>query len=154
MTGLTLVELLVTVLLLSVVASAVLPIVHVTNQRAKETELRRSLRDLRAAIDAYKRAVDEGRIAKNADESGYPRTLDDLVRGVPNAKVPGGPRMYFMRRIPRDPLAEESVTDSVQSWGKRSYESGPNDPKEGADVFDVYSKSVKVGVNRIPYREW
>ncbi len=148
--GFSLVELLVTVAILSVLALGALPLAELTVQRAKESELRSALRDLRSAIDAYKRAADEGRVAKAVDSSGYPPSLDDLVQGVVDAKDPAKRRIYFLRRLPRDPLGD----DSAPGWGLRSYASAADSPQAGRDVYDIYSRSSAVGLNGVPYRAW
>jgi len=152
--GFSLIELIATVAIVAVLASAAVPMLEVSSRRAKETELRTALRTIRDGIDAYKRAVDEGRIERKADESGYPRSLDDLVRGVPDAKSPDRRRLYFLRRIPRDPFAPEQARRAAEGWGLRSYVSPPENPAAGDDVFDVYSRSRHVGLNGVPYREW
>lgn len=144
--GFTLIEVLVTLALVALLASLALPLAERSVQRAKETELRHALRALRTAIDDYKQATSDGRVARKADESGYPPTLEVLVEGVKDAKDPKGAKLYFLRRIPRDPFGED--------WGLRSYESPPDEPKEGKDVFDVYSRSEGTGLNGVPYREW
>lgn len=153
--GFTLIELLVTVAIVGVLASLVVPLGEVAAQRAREAELRTALRTLREGLDAYKRAVDAGRVARRADESGYPRTLEALVEGVPDAKQPDRRRIYFLRRIPRDPFFPgEAEVPAARTWGLRSYASPPDAPAPGDDVFDVYSTSERVGLNGIPYREW
>jgi general secretion pathway protein G len=116
--------------------------------------LRGALRDIRTAIDAYKQATDEGRVAKKADQSGYPSSLAVLATGVPNEKDPEKKKIYFLRRIPRDPFFTDPETSSEKTWGVRSYESGPEDPQAGEDVFDVYSMSTKPGLNGVPYNKW
>ncbi|MCC6532006.1 MAG: type II secretion system protein [Burkholderiales bacterium] len=151
--GFTLIELVITVAILALLASAVVPLAEVARVRSKESELRAALRTLRGGIDAYKRATDEGRVQRAADESGYPKTLEALVRGVPDAKDPGRKQVYFLRRIPRDPFAD-AQTPAALSWGVRSYESPPEAPQEGKDVFDVYSRATAKGLNGIPYNEW
>jgi general secretion pathway protein G len=150
MKGFTLIELLVTVVIVAILASIALPLSELSRQRAREEDLRRSLREVRDAIDAYKRASDEGRILRRADESGYPPSLSALVEGVTDAKSPDGARLYFLRRVPRDPLQE----GADGAWGLRSYESPPHRPQPGKDVFDVYSLSDGTGLNGVPYREW
>jgi general secretion pathway protein G len=152
--GFTLVELVITVAIVGILASAVVPLVEVAARRSKESELRLALRQMREAIDAYKRGADEGRIAKLANESGYPKTLEVLADGAVDAKTPDKRKIYFLRRIPRDPFAPASALGPAAGWGKRSYASPPESPAEGADVFDVYSKSPDIGLNGIPYREW
>jgi general secretion pathway protein G len=151
--GFTLIELVTAVAIVAVLASAVLPLNELVVQRAKEQDLRRALRDIRSAIDAYKQASDEGRIPKRVGESGYPKRLEDLVQGVEDEKSPKRERMYFLRRLPRDPFAPNEAS-AAQSWGKRSYASPPDDPREGDDVFDVYTLALGKGINGRPYREW
>jgi general secretion pathway protein G len=147
MKGFTLIELLITVAILGLLASVALPLAEVSVQRAKEEELRRALRDIREAIDAYKRAADEGVIEKPADKSGYPPTLAALVEGAVDKRHPKGERIYFLRRVPADAVSGEA-------WGLRSYASPPDAPKEGDDVYDVYSKSPQKGLNGVPYKDW
>jgi general secretion pathway protein G len=145
--GFTLIELLITVTILALLASVALPLAEVNTQRSKEQELRQALREVRGAIDAYKRASDEGRIAREADKSGYPPSLAALVEGVPDIKDPKAAKIYFLRRLPTDPV-------SGQEWGLRSYESPPDQPHAGKDVYDVYSVSSAFGLNGIQYKEW
>lgn len=152
--GFTIIELLVTIVIVGILASAVFPMAELSVQRTRERDLREALRELRMGIDAYKQAVDEGRIQKKADESGYPHRLEELVEGVPNAKDPKSGMIIFMRRIPRDPMVRETSVPDAKTWGKRSYLSSREEPKEGKDVFDVYSLAEGVGLNGIPYREW
>ena len=152
--GFTIVELLVTVVIVSILASAALPMTELAIHRHKEQELRRVLREIREALDAYKQAGDEGRIVRQVLESGYPQTLEALVEGVPDAKSPSGAKIYFLRRIPRDPFFADASVPAAKTWGKRSYSSSAEDPKEHGDVYDVYSMSTGVGMNGIPYREW
>lgn len=152
--GFTLVEMIVVVALLSILAAAAMPFYQMTVKREKEQELRIALRQIRTAIDLYKQAADEGRVEKKADEVGYPKHLEMLVEGVPNIKDPKKSMIYFMRKLPRDPMFENPDVSNADTWGKRSYESPPDDPDEGDDVFDVYSRSNKVGLNGIPYNRW
>ena len=152
--GFTLLELAITLAVLGVLATVALPLAELSVQRSKEYELRAALREIREAIDAYKKASEEQRIARIADQSGYPPTLRLLVDGVTDSKDPRGGRLYFLRRIPRDPMADDPTLPPELSWGKRSYASSADEPREGADVFDVYSRSPRVGLNNIAYREW
>ncbi|MDH3321042.1 MAG: type II secretion system GspH family protein [Betaproteobacteria bacterium] len=152
--GFTLIELVVTVAIIAVLASIALPLNELVTQRAKEQDLRRALRDIREAIDSYKQASDEGRIQKKVGESGYPRQLAELVEGVEDQKDPNKARIYFLRRLPPDPFAADTGAAPAQTWGLRSYASPPDDPREGEDVFDVYSRSAAVGINGRPYKDW
>jgi general secretion pathway protein G len=147
MKGFTLIELLITVAILGLLASVALPLAEVTVQRGKEQELRRSLREIREALDAYKRASDDGVIEKGVGKSGYPPTLAALAEGAVDKRDPRGTRIYFLRRVPADAVSGEP-------WGLRSYASPADAPQSGDDVFDVYSKSAQPGLNGIPYREW
>jgi general secretion pathway protein G len=131
-----------------------LPLNELVVERGKEAELRRSLRDIREAIDTYKQAFDEGRMVKRPGDSGYPKRLEDLVQGVEDQKDPKKSRIYFLRRIPRDPFTDDPNVSPADSWGKRSYASPPDDPREGDDVFDVFTRSTRVGINGRPLREW
>ena len=152
--GFTLIELVITVAIVAILASGLIPLTQLAAQRSKEQELRSSLREIRTAIDAYKKAIDDSRIEKKADQTGFPPKLDVLVEGVKDMKTPDGTKIYFLRRIPRDPFFEDSTVASVKTWGLRSYASPPDDPREGEDVFDVYSLSGKVGLNGVPYKNW
>ena len=152
--GFTLIELLVTLAILALLATLVIPVTQTVVQRRNEGELRQSLREIRAAIDAYKRASDEGRIRKTAGATGYPPRLELLVEGVPDMRSPTRAKIFFMRRLPRDPFHTDADSTDAQTWGKRSYASEANEPKEGDDVYDVYSTSERVGLNGIPYKRW
>lgn len=152
--GFTLIELVITVAIMALLSSVVFPMAEVAVQRSKEQDLRTSLRQIREAIDAYKEAADEGRIIMKVDESGYPPSLDILVEGVSDAKSPLDRKIYFLRRLPRDPFAKDPNIPAAETWGKRSYASSPNEPQEGNDVYDVYTLSTGVSLSGIAYREW
>jgi len=152
--GFTLIELVVAVAILGILAMGLLPLAQLASQRGKEQELRAALRDIRGGIDAYKKAGDEGRIEKKADTSGYPPELAVLVEGVKDAKSAEEKKIYFMRRIPRDPFFDDASVPAEKTWGLRSYASPPDEPSEGDDVFDVYSQSDRAGLNGVPYRQW
>jgi len=152
--GFTLIELLVTVTIVAVLAGIALPVAELAVRRQREQALQGALREIRIAIDAYKLAADQGRIRKSAEQSGYPETLDALVVGVEDARSAKQERIYFLRRLPRDPLAPPTEARAADTWGKRSYASPPDAPSEGADVYDVYSQAPGRGLNGVPYREW
>lgn len=152
--GFTIVELLVTVVIVSILASAAFPMAELAVKRNKEQALQHALLQLRDALDAYKAAWDEGRIAHQPGDSGFPRTLETLVEGVPDAKSTSGARLLFLRRIPRDPFNTDLRVPASKTWGKRSYVSTFDSPKEGVDVYDVYSLSIGTGFNGQTYREW
>lgn len=152
--GFTLIELVVTIAILGLLATVAVPFAQLVQQRSKEAELRTSLRQIRTAIDAYKQAVVEKRIESPADATGYPPDLDVLWKGVADVSKPDDSKLYFMRRLPRDPFFPDTAADPATTWGKRSYASPPDDPQEGDDVYDVYSLSDKTGLNGVPYREW
>jgi general secretion pathway protein G len=152
--GFTLIEMIVTVALVAIIASVATPFVKMHEQREKEHELKQALREIRSAIDAYKQAGDEGRIARSADSTGYPRSLDELVNGVTDKRDPKGRKIFFLRRVPRDPMNPALSGPADDSWGKRSYSSEADDPKDDGDVYDVFSLSNRTGTNDIPYREW
>ena len=152
--GFTLIELLVTLAILALLGTLVVPVTQVTVQRKQEQELRRALRDIRHGIDAYKKAYDEGRIARSINSTGYPKNLEVLVEGVPDLRSPKRAKLFFLRRVPRDPFSGDSELADAETWGKRSYASEAEDPQDGEDVYDVYSKSERSGLNDIPYRKW
>jgi general secretion pathway protein G len=152
--GFTLIELVITVAIVALLASVALPVSELAVQRTKEQDLRRTLRQIREGIDAYKQASDEGRIRKSVGDSGYPKKLEDLAEGVEDQKSPKKDKIYFVRRIPRDPFNADPTLSAADTWGKRSYASPPDDPKEGDDVFDVFSIAQGKGINGQPYRDW
>ena len=124
--------------------------------RAKESELRRSLRVIREAIDNYKVAADAGIIEKQTGSQGYPQNLTLLVMGVPRSAALGfNPvPMVFLRRIPRDPFAEDKDLPDEKTWDLRAYGAKPGDFAKGADVFDISSKSQRTGLDGTRYSDW
>jgi general secretion pathway protein G len=152
--GFTLIELMITVAIIGLLASVAVPFAELAVKRSNEQELRIALRQIRTALDEYKKAGDEGRIPRKVDGSGYPENLEVLTRGVPDLNSEKKGRIYFLRRLPRDPFSSNTAEPPEASWGKRSYESPPDNPAAGKDVYDVYSLSDGVGINGIPYREW
>ncbi len=151
--GFTLIEMVVVVAMVGILASAAIPFMQYGEHRLKERELRHALREIRTAIDAYRKASDDGRIPRKVDASGYPPDLAALTEGVADVKTPDARKIYFLRRLPRDPFAEPQ-TAPEQMWGLRSYASPPAEPKAGDDVFDVYSLNPGVGSNGALYRDW
>jgi|ERR1700686_5191783 general secretion pathway protein G len=152
--GFTLIELVVTVAIVGMLATAALPLAQLATQRTKETDLRAALREIRTAIDAYKQAADQGRVLKLVDASGYPASLQLLVDGVEDVRSDNHVMIYFLRRIPRDPFFPDGSAAAADSWGLRSYESPPDAPQPGDDVFDVYSLASGKGINGVPYHDW
>ncbi|MFW5432780.1 MAG: hypothetical protein ACKE5M_06310 [Methylophilaceae bacterium] len=149
------------VAILALLAAAATPYLEKTIQRKKEGELRTHLREIRTAIDAYKKAADTGKITKPLGESGYPKRLEDLVLGVPNITDPQKKKLRFLRRLPADPMyvsgstyLDKAELKPTNTWGKRSYDSDADNPREGVDVYDVYSRNNQKGLNGVPYRQW
>lgn len=162
--GFTLIELVITVAIVGLVATVAFPMAELAVQRTKEQELRDALLQIRTAIDAYKQAVIDKHIIPGANGSAgdlmgkmpsqYPPTLQILVDGVDDALSPDKSKIYFLRRLPRDPMTNDPDLPADATWGKRSYASPPDAPAEGDDVFDVYSLLTGTGLNGIPYRQW
>lgn len=159
--GFSLVELLVVIVIVSILSTIGLPLAELAHKRTQEDDLRRSLREIRHALDEYKRMSDEGHIQRVTGDSGYPPSLDVLVQGVVDAQSPQGQKLYFLRQLPRDPFAAEVTvngevvaTNPADTWTLRSYQTPPEDPRPGRDVFDVHSKSTELGLNGVPYNKW
>ncbi len=154
--GLTLLELLVTLVILSILAAAALPYAEITVRRNKELELHRALREIRGAIDAFHDDWMAGRMAKSGDaasEDGYPKSLQSLVDGVDTATAKGGKR-YYLRRIPRDPFAATPGSPAVQ-WVLRGYQDEPDARVWGGkDVYDVRSAAEQTAIDGSHYQDW
>lgn len=150
--GFTFIELVVVSAILLILSAAVLPLAKVTIQRQREAELRRSLREMRTAIDRYKDAVDQGMIGSvdvKAGSEGYPPDLETLVTGVSMANDASGRKLKFLRRIPIDPMTRST------DWGKRSYQDSPDSTSWGGqNVFDVYTKSGGTALDGTKYSDW
>jgi general secretion pathway protein G len=146
--GFTLIELIVTVFIISILVGLAIPLARNSIKREKEFELRAALREMRVAIDNYKNASDRGLIMSKVDTEGYPETLQVLVDGVQMTGTVDK-KLKLLRRIPKDPM-----TNSTE-WGLRSYQ---DDPKMnswgGQDVFDIYTKSEGTGFDGTKYKEW
>ncbi len=151
--GFTLIEMLVVLAMLGVLASAARPLLELSVQRSREHELRQALRTLREALDSYKRAAETGAIVLSPEDSGYPQKLQLLVDGVADARSPNGRKIYFLRRLPRDPFAPADLP-AADTWGLRSYDSAPDDPRAGKDVFDVYSRSERKALDGSRIKDW
>jgi general secretion pathway protein G len=152
--GFTLIEIVVTVAIVGLLASAVLPLAELGVKRGREQDLRTALRELRTAIDAYKDAADRGRIELEVGASGYPPSLEVLADGVIDIANPDGKKIYFLRKVPRDPFYRDPTASAAATWGLRSYASEPDKPEPGDDVYDVYSTATGKGLNGIAYRDW
>jgi len=150
--GYSFVELLVVSAILIILASAAMPLAKVTIQRQREGELRRTLRELRTAIDRYKDASDQGVISsldQRPGSEGYPPDLETLVEGVTPANDASGTKLRFLRRIPLDPITKSD------EWGLRSYQDDADETSWGGqNVYDVYTTSNGVGLDGTRYREW
>lgn len=152
--GFTLIELTVTVALVGLLAWVTVPLFEVTSTRVKEVELRGALRQIRSALDAYKVAADSGSISRTATDSGYPPSLEVLAQGAVAARGAAGGRLVFLRQIPRDPFFPDQSTPPALQWATRAYGSPPDDFQPGRDVFDVSSRSSRIALNGVPYKEW
>jgi general secretion pathway protein G len=146
--GVTLIELIVAMAILSILMAGILPLSVMSYKRSKEIELRQDLRLIRNAIDEYKKLFDAGRISGPADTSGYPENLEVLVKGV-ESNDPTPVRIKLLRRLPRDPMTENG------EWGLRSYADDPDSRVWGGkDVYDVYTRSEDQALDGTFYRDW
>jgi general secretion pathway protein G len=152
--GFTLIELVITLAIVGLMASAAFPLAELVAKREKETELRAALRDIRSALDAYRFAMLSGKIKQEIGSSGYPPDLKSLYVGVEDISSEKKVNLYFLRRIPRDPFFPDGTVAAEDTWGLRSYQSTPDDPQPGDDVFDVHSLATGKGLNGIPYHDW
>ncbi len=144
--GITYIEILIVVVIVSILSLSAIPVVENTIKREKELELRRALRMIRTAIDEYKKAADQKLFEYDEATYGYPPDLETLVKGV---KTKNGKVLKFLRRIPKDPMSEDG------EWGLRSYQDDfDSNVWGGEDVYDVYSKSEEKALDGTHYNEW
>lgn len=150
--GFTFLELVIVTAILMILASTIMPMAQVTAQRQREVELRRSLREIRTAIDKFKDAVDQGQIPTTELEpgnEGYPPDLETLVNGVSAANDASGRKLKYLRRIPIDPMTNST------DWGKRAYQDRPDSQSWGGkNVFDVYTTYKGTGLDGTKYQDW
>ena len=150
--GFTFLELVIVTAILMILASTIMPMAQVTAQRQREVELRRSLREIRTAIDKFKDAVDQGQIPTTELEpgnEGYPPDLETLVNGVSAANDATGRKLKFLRKIPIDPMTNST------DWGKRAYQDRPDSQSWGGkNVFDVYTTYKGTGLDGTKYQDW
>ncbi len=172
--GFTLIEMIAVLAILGALAAAAVPVLELTMQRAREQVLREALRTLRGAIDAHKAAFDSGRVVGGAvgaqlpglagappraatGPSGYPATLDILVLGAVAAEdgvaLQPAQRIYFLRRLPRDPFADPELS-AAETWGLRASDSPAAAPVAGKDVFDVFSRSPRTALDGTWLADW
>ena len=164
MFGFSYVELVFVIAILALLGAMATPYLEKNIQRNKELELKQNLREIRIAIDEYKAASDQGKIQKSVGDSGYPHHLEDLVTGVEDISDPEKKKLRFLRRLPSDPMfpksqiasnvSAENAVNPSETWGKRSYSSDADNPRDGDDVYDIYSLSTDIGLNGIPYAKW
>jgi general secretion pathway protein G len=146
--GLTLVELIATVTIISILAMGALPLAKISIKRQKELELRRALREMREAIDRYKDAADHNFIEVKLGTDGYPPDLETLVKGVTQVNSTDK-KLRFLRRIPIDPMTGKA------EWAMRSSQDSPDSTSFGGqNVYDVYSKSAGTALDESKYSDW
>jgi general secretion pathway protein G len=150
--GYTFIEIAIVSAIIAILASAILPLTRVAMQRERESELHRNLREMRTAIDKFKDAVDQNKIAPDdlpKDSDGYPDSLEQLVEGVAVANDTTGQRLRFLRRIPIDPMTKTT------NWGKRSSRDTPTSKSWGGqNLYDVYSTSEGRALDGTKYNDW
>lgn len=151
--GFSLIELMVVLAIMAVLSLIAAPVVSMQVKRHKEQELKIALKEIRQGIDAYKKASEQGLVMPTPN--GYPAALTELVDGVTNIKMPVEKKIYFLRRIPRDPFyAGQPDAPAADTWGLRAYSSSPTNPQAGSDVYDIYSLTPGKGLNGVPYGQW
>jgi general secretion pathway protein G len=146
--GFTLAELVMVAAVLVALSAVTLPVAKFTAKRSKEADLRLDLREMRSAVDEYKRYSDAGLIPIDLGTEGYPKNLEVLVKGV---QLVGqvDKKIKFLRRIPVDPMTGKD------EWGLRSYQDEPAATSWGGEnIYDVYSLSAGTGLDGVSYRKW
>jgi general secretion pathway protein G len=144
--GVTLLELIIVIGILLILMGAAVPVARLSVRRARETELRRDLWEMRTAIDRFKDAADKNAFQVKLGTEGYPPDLDTLVNGV---DAQGGKKLRFLRRIPVDPMTGN------KDWALRSMQDDPtSDSWGGQNVFDVRSKSEGTAMDGTKYKDW
>ena len=152
--GFTMIEMLVVMAIMGILAAAVMPLGETMVRVRKERELKQALQEIRYALDEYKKAADLGAAPVGVTGSGYPPDLDTLVAGLADLRPQNtGKRLYFLRRVPRDPFADPALP-SAQTWQLRSFASPPDRPHPGGDVFDVRSSSNATALDGSRYSQW
>ena len=154
--GLSLIELVVTMVILSILAGLILPSARMTSKRVKEIELKRNLREIRTALDDFKKnndkALTEKKTVEVVNKSGYPETLEVLVEGYDFGGL-NASKKKFLRKVPRDPF--HPVQEGEDAWGMRSYVDDKDSTSWGGeDVFDVYSLSEETAIDGTKYKDW
>src|SRR4030066_90833 len=154
--GFTLIELVVALTILSILAAAAIPYAELSITRSKELELRRSLREVRIAIDRLHEDWETGKVSKlgnSISDDGYPRTLQVLIEGVESGEAKGGKRKY-LQRIPEAPFGDPGMPP-IEQWVLRGYQDEPDSLSwNGRDVYDVRSQSERTAIDGSRYREW
>ena len=150
--GFSFIEILVVSTIMLILASAIMPLARVTSTRQREAELRRSLREMRIAIDKFKDAADTGQIGPldlKPEGQGYPADLETLVEGVSRMNDQSGVKLKFLRRVPIDPMTRDT------DWGLRSYQDDPDSTRWGGqNVFDVHTTFDGTALDGTNYRDW
>ena len=152
--GFTLIEMMFTLALLASLAAAAIPLVHQQRLKQNEYQLQESLRQIRSAIDRYAQAVQDGRIEHEAGASHFPPRLETLVEGVADKTAKNKEKLYFLRRLPRDPFCNDEGVSDAKTWQLRSSTQSPEDFSGGKDVYDIRSASQLTGTNGVPYAQW
>jgi len=144
--GFTLAEMVMVVALIALLSSMAIPVAKFTVKRRKEADLRLALRQIRTAIDEYKRLSDQGMIPVKIGGEGYPEDLEELVEGV--EIVGQETKRRFLRRIPVDPMTHDD-------WVLRSYQDDPDATSWGGEnIYDVHTSSEGVAIDGTKYADW